>query len=119
MATITDGVTTLTPDLVLGWESTREARTRVHAILSREDPDVTLRPAATRSGLLRLFFTEWADAYAADQAHGGATVWTLDATTEQAGLTLTYVVSGPTSLRDEGTDRRRWLVEVAYQEVTP
>lgn len=119
MATITDGTVTITPDLVLGWDSTRDARTQVHPVLGRPDPEVTLRPAGTRTGTLVLFFTDLADAQAAEDAHATPGVWSMDNTTEGAPSLAAYVVSGPITLRAEGPNLDRWLVEVAYQEVVP
>jgi hypothetical protein len=118
MTTITDGTTTITPDLVLGWDSTRDARTQVHPVLGRSDPEVTLRPSAVRTGRLQLWFVEQADAVAAELAHAGTSVWSLNAGPDAPGLPA-YVVSGAVTLHADGSSLDRWLVEVEYQEVVP
>jgi hypothetical protein len=118
MTTITNGTITITPDLVLGWDSAREARTVMHPVLARPDPDVTLRPSAVRTGRLQLWFTDQGDAVAAELAHAAATVWSLDAGPDAPDLPG-YVVSGPVTLHADGPDLNRWLVEVEYTEVVP
>lgn len=117
--TITDGVTTLNPDQVQGWDAERPSRSVLHPILSRPDPDVTLRPGGLRTGTMRQFYLSYAPAQAAADAQAAASVWNMTAS-DQAGLTLRYVVAnGSVRLSAVGDDLNRWIVEVPYQEVAP
>jgi hypothetical protein len=75
--TLTSGATVITPNTVDGYQSARPAQTIIHRVIGRADPDVTLRPAGTRTGTLELVFGVEATAIAAEQALAGADVWTL------------------------------------------
>lgn len=117
METITDGTTTITPELVLGYETAQEGRTIVHDILGRPDPDVSLAPTTTRAGTLELFFATADDAEQARVMHTQAAVFTYTAT-DNPTTSMRYVVAGGglrVSLDDR--TRRRWTVSVAYREV--
>jgi hypothetical protein len=114
--TLTRGATTLTPFDVLGWDSTREARTVLHQPIDNPVPEVTAREAAPRSGTLRLFFAEQVDAVAAEDAHALPGPWLL--TDPDGGYRpMRYVVVGPVRLSSTSDDGSRWIVEVGYQEV--
>lgn len=118
MATITapTGVQ-ITPRLVLGYESGREARNIVHQIPAREDPDVTYIPAALRSGSLELFFTTRVAAWAALALHAlpGLFVY-VDTLTE---VSMNYVPTGRMAIALDPTTLTRWTLTVPYHEVTP
>ncbi|WP_053203792.1 hypothetical protein [Jiangella muralis] len=118
MTTISDGTTTLTPLLVLGWSPTREARTRVHQLIGRPDPDVTLRPHALRTGTLRILCADEAAAAAMEQLHARGVVLTLadDDLTTVAGA---YVVSGTITTELDTQTLTRWVVTADFTEVTP
>lgn len=75
MTTLTNGTATITPALVLGWETHRTSRTVLHDVLSRSDPEVVLRPSATRAGTLRLFFLTPEEAHECEQMHAAPAVW--------------------------------------------
>lgn len=116
MTTISSGGTTITPDLVLGWDAGREARTVVHEVLDGP-PAATLRAASPRAGVLRLFFLTPEAAHACASAHAAPAVWLLD-DPDVPGGTLRYVVAGgQVRVVSEPPDHRRWVVEVPYQEV--
>lgn len=78
MSTISDGTTTWTPSLVLGWESTRASRTVAHTVIGRADPVVIQRPAALRSGTLSILLDDITDALALEAAHAEPATFTLD-----------------------------------------
>lgn len=117
MSTISDGTTTITPDLVLGYSTQQAGRNVIHDILGRGDPDVSLAPAASRAGTLNLFFLTEADAEQCRQLHAQAAVFTYTAD-DNTTTSMRYVVDqggiGP-ALDDQ--TRRRWTVSVAYREV--
>lgn len=115
MATITKGVTTITPDLVIGWETTNEARTVLHPLISSEVPAVTMRPSSPRSGTLRMLWSSYADAEACRVLH----------VTSPAPMTLAdpvlgamrYVVAGRVTTSAQDDPGTVWAVDVEYQEV--
>lgn len=78
---------------------------------------VTLRPDARRSGTLPLFFESASEADAARTAlatYVGA--WTL--TDDVPELNMTFVRSGPLATVQQDA-RKRWVLEVGFQEVNP
>lgn len=118
MTVISDGTTDLTPQLVLGWQSTQNARTVVHPVIGRPDPDVTLRPHTPRTGQLRMLTLNEADAHALAALHTQGLVLTLT-DTDLPALGMSYVASGPVTVALDDATRRRWVVTVDYTEVTP
>jgi hypothetical protein len=116
--TISNGTDTLTPELVDGWEPTREARTIVHTILGSNQGAVTLRPHALRSGTLAIVVgTDAAIATALESLLTAGDVLTL-ADTEQPTVNMSFVVSGRVEgprLDDE--TREVWLIDAEFQEV--
>lgn len=115
--TITTGSTTITPVLVLGWQTSQESRNIIHAIIGRSDPEVTLQPANLRTGTLQLFFTTEAAAEEARVLHSGAAVFYLDSD-EITSANMYYVVNGSISAALEDDTRLYWTVSVDYQEIT-
>lgn len=118
MTTISDGTTTLTPLLVLGWSATRESRARVHQLIGRSDPDVTLRPHALRTGTLRILCADEVAAVAMEQLHARGVVLTL-ADDDVAAVAGAYVVSGPITTELDPQTRTRWVVTADFTEVLP
>jgi hypothetical protein len=117
MATLDNGTTVLTPDLVLAWQASRPTKTVAHEIIGRAYPDVTLQEAGTRTGTLRIFFLDYADAQTAQDELSLAAVWDLDAP-EVTGLSMRFVVGGgQVSIEAVGGDLDRWVVECPFQEV--
>ncbi len=116
---ITSGATVITPTLILGYESTRAPGTIVHDIIGRANPDVTLRPAGTRTGRMELGFIGEADSYAAETALSTAAVFTLTST-DRPTVALSFIVKeGGTITRtlDDET-RNAWTVAFDWREVT-
>jgi len=117
LSTISDGATTITPELVLGYDTAQEGRNIFHDVLGRADPDVSLRVAGTRAGTLTLFFPTEAAANAARTLHAGAKVFTYTAT-DNATTSMRYVVDNAgIRVQLDPETRRRWTVAVAYREV--
>ena len=116
--TISDGTNTTVPDLVLGYESTRETGTIVHAIIGSASPDVTLRPAMLRTGRLALFYTTKDAAFAAEAMHNAASSFTI-ADTDVPDIGMTYVLAGQLGQALEDTTRARWILTVPFQEISP
>lgn len=120
MSTTIHGATTsVTPDLVLELRWTREARTIVHQLLSRQDPDVTIRPTGLRSGDLACYVEDraTADTLAALAASGEVLTITSDDDDLLDGLAL--VVAGDIVVELDTQTLTRSLVTVPYREVLP
>lgn len=118
MTTITRTIdaATVAPTLVLGdWSSDDEPQTLLHPILGREYPDVTLRPAAARTGTLRLFFWDYESADAARKFHRAAAVF--HTVTDMAWLPAAYVPNGPIRCTQQRENAARWVLEIPFQEL--
>lgn len=114
--TITSGTTTITPTLVLGWEANQDSRNIIHTIIGRSSPDVTLKPAALRSGTLEMLFETATAANNARLLHADAAVFTLTSS-EQPLANMTYVVGNDISSVLEDTTRSLWQLNVSFQEI--
>lgn len=116
--TITIAGTTYTPTLVDGYESHRRAQSIVHVVIGSATPDVTLRPALMRTGVLRLVFASEAESKACETAHAGAVTCQL-ASTDRASIPMTYVVADGDVVRtlDDQT-RNVWILQIPFQEIS-
>lgn len=120
-ALITGGAASITPDVVLGYESARAAGSIAHPILGSGSPDVTLRPAQMRSGSLTLGFiqaTAEADSSAAEANLSAVAAFTL---TESARATvgMRFIVTGPIRRALSSDTRATWTVTFGYTEIAP
>jgi hypothetical protein len=118
MTTISSDFATVTPHLVLGYSARQRVRSIKHFVVGRPDPDVTLRPAATRQGTLRLLFLAASDADAAREAFALPGVWTL-ADSDVSEIEMSFVVDPESELQivlDPST-RLRWTLDVTFCEV--
>lgn len=115
--TITHNSTTITPLLVLGWESTQDTRNVLHDILGKSSPDVTLRSAKSRTGTLRTLWETAEDAETCRALHAGVGTFTL-ASTEVVQADMDYVVAGSITVVLDDESVALWTVEIDYQEVT-
>jgi hypothetical protein len=118
MTTLSNGINTLTPLLVDGYESSSEAGNIVHRILGAPGVDVILRPATLPAGTMTLNFgTDEAAAAAAEDALRTATVWTL-ATGDRTTVDMTFVVTDTVERLLDDSTRDVWTVSFGWQEVT-
>lgn len=108
----------IVPILVDGYASNRQSGVTVHPIAGRSSPDVTLAPAALRTGVLRLLFSEEADAKAAEDAHALPVAFTLSSD-DRTTIDMYYVVTDSIARTLDGQTRAVWIIEVPFQEVTP
>jgi hypothetical protein len=116
--TITSGINTIAPHLVLGWSSNQESRTVVHAIMDRPDPDVTLKPASARTGTLQLLFLSATAADAARALLGTGAIFTVaGAETWLDGFR--FVPAGTLGAALEDATRGLWVVAADFAEVLP
>ncbi|GAB6856475.1 hypothetical protein [Microbacterium xylanilyticum] len=116
--TITAGASVITPLLVEGFEAARSGGAIVHTILGRANPDVTLRPAGTRTGALELLFADEAKANQAWSALAVAGVFTLASDERAIGMTFVIPEGERIGLKLDDTTRNHWHVTVPYREVT-
>lgn len=118
MTTISSGTLTFTPELVTAWEVSQESRNVIHPIIGRTDPDVTLKPASSRTGTLEMLFTT---ASAAESARGilaNSAVFTVsDSETWLNGFD--FVMSGNISTALEDETRNLWIITAEFTEVLP
>jgi hypothetical protein len=104
------------PLATLGHDSAREARTVVHTVMGRAEPDVTLFPSNLRTGTLAMLFDDEALSLEAQRMHAQPYVFTMvdpDAPTTN----MKYVTVGPV-VRVLDEERTAWTVGVGYQEVS-
>lgn len=113
--TLSNGTTTLTPTVVLGWNSEQPTRTQIHPIIGASIPDITTRPALKRSGTLEVLFASETDAESCRTMHTAAGVFEL-ASTDLDTIDMSYVVAGSVKLQLDDTITQ-WIVTIGYQEV--
>lgn len=120
MATIiSSGENVITPTIVLGFESRSVAQTIVHDIIGRPHPDVTLRPASSRSGTITLGFhgpTSETDSATAETLLRTPAVFTA-ISDERNSLSLSFVVQDDVVRELEDESRDAWVVRCGYREV--
>lgn len=116
--TITTGATVITPEIITGWNTSQDSRNVIHEIIGRQDPDVTLQAAATRTGTLEMVFTSASAAETARQAFVNGTTFLIESDlTWLDGLTV--VMNGSISTALEDVTRELWTISADFQEVTP
>ena len=116
MAVITTGAHTIAPHLLLGYQSSRESGNVFHPLIDSPTPDITLRPAAPRTGTLELFFLTGVAATACERLHAGARLFHLR-DSARPSTNMTYVVDGNVTC-EVAEGGARWIVSVAYHEIS-
>ncbi|KNY06868.1 hypothetical protein [Microbacterium sp. GCS4] len=119
MTTITHSAGVITPTIVDGYRASRAARTIVHRIIGRPDPDVSYRPASLRSGQLTCVFAVEADAHAAEAVFSVPQPLTLNDTDVSIGMTFIVPEGGSIEVELDDETRDVWLVRVDFEEVVP
>jgi hypothetical protein len=114
--TITDAATNIIPDLVLGYNTTRASRNVIHNVIGKAEPDITLELDGLRTGTLQLFFETKETAWEAYNALAGVATWELT-DTDYPEIDMNFVREGNMSMELDPVSRRRWIIEVDYQEV--
>lgn len=115
--TLTANSVMRTPQLVLGYSSTRSAGNIVHPVIGNPSPDVTLAAAGLRTGTLSMLCLNLADALAVQSLHTGPYVVVL-ADSDLPALNMTYVASGTIAIALDDETRTRWTVTVDFQEIS-
>ena len=121
MATIiTSGENIITPTIVLEFETTSDSQSNVHPIIGQSIPDVTLRPAAARTGHVTLGFegeTSEDDSAAAEALLRTAAVFTV-VSDDRPTVGLSFIVHGSVSRNLDDDSRDAWTVTCNFREVT-
>lgn len=116
---ITHSFGSITPEVVDGYTASREARTVVHPILNRSDPDITLRATGLRTGSLSCVFKDQASAITAYGILSVAQVLTLT-DPEVPAVDMSFVVAeGDLEIALDDETREVWIVTVPFVEVSP
>lgn len=114
--TITHAGGTITASMPT-WDAGAEARSIVHTILGRPDPDITTRPTSLRAGTLPLQFTAEADAVAARAILAVPQSLTLS-NSGVGAVSLVFVVASGT-LGEVRSEAGVWTLSVPFQEIAP
>lgn len=116
MTTITQGATTITPTLVLGYESPSTSGNILHTLVNGT-VKVSLVPDAPRAGTLKLLFASRSAAFAARALHAASGVFVL-ADPDVPEIGMHYVRRQEMSIALDPDTRLLWLLSVDYQEVS-
>ena len=106
---------TTSPELVLGYQTSRESRNIVHDLISGRIA-VTMVGPRPRAGVLELFYLTENDAFDAMNLHATESMFTLY-DSDRPAVNMTYVIDGSVELELDDETRDRWVVSVGYQEV--
>lgn len=117
MATISDGVTTITPTVRLNAADSYASRNIVHELLGG-GVAITFGGEPKRTGSLDLFFNSETDANTAYQFLKNGYVFQL-ADTVASTTDMNFVIAGNISRAWDGSTLNSWLVSFDFQEVQP
>ena len=117
-STITTPTTTYTATLVDGYKAERATRNTIADILGSNDKAVSFRPAALRTGTLRLLFEDYTTAAALHADLSTIQAPATFADTDRPGLGMTFVPVDRIGFELDDATRGLWWVEIAFQEVT-
>lgn len=110
---------TMSPDLVLGYETARQSRNLVHDLIGGGTA-VSLIMPRLRAGNLSLFFAAEAAAFQALAIHGREASFTLtDTDIPDIGMTYVLANGADVILTLDDATRLRWVLSVPYQEIVP
>lgn len=110
--------TTMTPELVLGYDWSAPSRNIVHPLLGGVAVAVTLRRAGLRRGTMRMLFLTEDGAMSAFYQHRQPTRFYFE-DSERESVSINYVVDGDVRCELDPITRERWVVSVDYQGVDP
>lgn len=119
MTTIIHDAGVVTPTIVDGYSATRAARTIVHHIIGRPDPDISFRPASLRTGQLTCVFALQDAALAAATVFAKPQPLTLADPDVAIGMTFIVPEGGAIEVELDDETRDVWLVHVDFEEVSP
>lgn len=116
LITVNDGTgATISPLLVLGYETDRESQNIIHDIIGGGIGVTLIRPRP-RSGTLELLFNAEGPSKNAMDLLSRETTFTLS-DTDLDSVAMAFVPSGSIGLALDSATRKEWTVSVDYQEV--
>lgn len=116
--TITHAGGIITPSALRGWSASAPINSRVHNILGRPDPDITVRPAGLRRGTLTLVFGTGAEAYAARGVLAVTQPLTLvNSGVAQVSMTFVVATESGGELGEVLGRAGEWTITVPFQEI--
>jgi hypothetical protein len=118
VSTITDGITAVTPLLVIAWDTQREAGNVLHDIIGRTDDDVTLRPARLRTGTLECLCATLEDALQLEIL-ASLPVKLIFEDADHPALNMTFVASGAIAVALDDETRRQATCSIDFAQVAP
>ena len=110
--------TTVVPDQVHIFEDDVTPGTVVHDVIGLTYPEVTLRPAKSPTGVLKLFFLTHEAAQLARVFHMTAATFSIVSET-MPWLPSRYVPQRSIRRVQQVENPRRWVLEVGYRELQP
>ncbi|MBH0054486.1 hypothetical protein I6E74_09945 [Salinibacterium sp. SWN139] len=115
-STFSTAEATVTPVVVDGFKSSRESRNVIHNVLGANAPAVTLRDAGVRTGTLTALFRTLAEAQSFEAVLATGQVIQFE-DSDNATLTMDFILDGELTVELEDDSRSLWLVEFDFQEV--
>lgn len=117
-ALITSGEWETTPVAVALYYSESESGNVFTDVPGRAsgEPDVALRPASLRRGILTLVYGSEADSADSESTHRGARTFTIVAA---AAPTVGMVYATDGRIRRQKDDSGAWVLEVGFRELLP
>lgn len=117
--TITHDMGTLIPVSIEDYSASRPARSVVHTILGRSNPDITFREPGLRVGTLQCVFASQEDALAAYGVFSAPQVLALE-NDEIPSVDMSFVVAeGDIEITIDPDTAEFWTIAVPFVEVTP
>lgn len=113
--TITSPSSVYTATQVDGYSAVRPSRNVLHPIIGSGAYAVSLRPAALRSGTLRVMFTDEQIANDLLDALSAGTELSLEST-DRPLINMNFVASGDSELELDDETRKNWWVIFDWQE---
>lgn len=118
MTTITDGTTTYTPTVIVGYGADQVSRNVQHTVFGVAAQAITLRAANMRSGQLTAVMSSFTTASNLRTMLTTALKFTLaDSGFSSIGMNFVIPADGKVSLAPDTSSYAAWLVTFDYQEV--
>lgn len=119
MSSISDGTTSVSVLMILGWDDSEPAGNIRHDIIGKAEPDFTLHPTGTREGTIRAVTETMAAGWSLRTLLKQPKVFTV-VNTDLPGASMDFVLSEGGRVRvelDEVT-RLRGVVSIDFTEVS-
>ena len=118
MTSISDGTTTITPLLVIEWDTVRDAANVLHDVVGRVDDDVTFRPAGMRSGAIVCLCETLEHALQLEALAALPKKLTLT-DPDHPAINMTFVAAGRIGVALDDDTREQATVSIEFKQVAP